>query len=701
MTVTLVSLDFLTMEVLCLTIEKESFFHNLLELVGKVDSGLPSTCTNYLCGNCKVKFCDSNNEFTVISSKTGDIELTLEQKRKEAIDEHLLQGKGCTLDDIVINKRFGVPKNYLILYWIPQLEKDIRRFQYQGRTFCPDLLICRDGEVLFALYKTEKETEDTFKKLLLNNFESHLKFDQTAITDLETVLQDEESLNKNRHLLPKLYGGGRRSSDEAPYVCRWCPQEYLKHRNRGRFQLYGNYKQHFLDHHSSDVPFDQFIKYVKRQDKKWKCKNCGNEFSQSNKVRHQAICKKERTRESSTSSSSDSSSDDEQPTTSQRAKKNNRKRSKVRTSSEEKLQGPPKKVSNATQTLDTESVGVGTTDILPSSKTQEAAMQTERSQEKPPERPNLTLPSSETQEADLQTQEVQQASTSQAQEISCKQAEDQEILLDLTTNNPSQETCIQHQILPTHQSEFERFLENQSNFEQNTKSESEQELETGSSESDIGEDEKSFATNLNKKLQYEGKISEEKVKKKEEEECESGNLKLNEWWEEVNLYQYISWEGLPKDLKVFLPNDSPEFMSTVISNYNAQELKKKTLDEQMEEKEEVGEPHQFSETKDQPIMEEFQKFVENQSTKNALHLFSTGYDEDSAKTGPKSGTAKQYSLRVLEYFKFLAQKYRGFHLDWFIDYGNKVEKDCIFGMLAWRARYMYFPASRKDNFSGF
>ena len=70
-------------------------------------------------------------------------------------------------------------------------------------------------------------------------------------------------------------------------------------------------------------------------------------------------------------------------------------------------------------------------------------MQTERSQEKPPERPNLTLPSSETQEADLQTQEVQQASTSQAQEISCKQAEDQEILLDLTTNNPSQETCIQ------------------------------------------------------------------------------------------------------------------------------------------------------------------------------------------------------------------------------------------------------------------
>ena len=255
------------MEVLCLNIEKESFYHNLFELVGKVESGLPSTCTNYFCVNCRERYCDSYNEFTVISSKSGDIRGTLEAKRKEATEKHLLKGKGCTINDIDINKRYGPPNNYLVLYWISQLKKDIKEFQYQGRTFCPELIICREEEVLFALYKTEQATEDTFKKLLLNNFLSHLQFDQDESSDLDTVLQDEESLDKNRHLLPKLYGGGRRTNEEAPYVCRWCSPDYLKHKNKGRFQLYGNYKQHFLDKHSSDVPFDEFIKYVKRNDR--------------------------------------------------------------------------------------------------------------------------------------------------------------------------------------------------------------------------------------------------------------------------------------------------------------------------------------------------------------------------------------------------------------------------------------------------
>ena len=451
------------MEVLCLNIPKESFFHNLIELVGKVDSGLPSTCTNYFCVNCKEEFCDSYNEFTVITSKTGDIGGTLEAKRKEARDDHLLKGKGCTINAIDINQNYGQPHNYLVLYWISQLKKDIKKFKYQGRTFCPELLICRDNkeeEVLFALYKTEQAT-DTFKKLLLNNFESHLQKDES--NDLDTVLQDEESLDKNRHLLPKLYGGGRKTNEEAPYVCRWCSKEYLKHKNKGRFKLYGNYKQHFLVHHASDVPFDQFMKYVKRNDKKWHCKNCGNDMVQSNRVRHQAICtkpaRKGKDDSSSSSELSDSSSDENQPGSSKQAKKS-RKRTKHRTSSEESQQVTPKKVSHATQTLGTESIGVGTTGSLPLSNTQEAAVQAERSQEKSPETPqNIEIPNLGTSSSIPQTEVIsyQESDTSGMDtepvnlcSIPTKETSGQ----TQTTNNPTQETSRQPGIFQAHQSEF-------------------------------------------------------------------------------------------------------------------------------------------------------------------------------------------------------------------------------------------------------
>ena len=195
----------------------------------------------------------------MISSE--DIGGSLEVKRQEATDKHLLKGKGCTSNDIVINKRYGIPNNYLVLYWTPQLKKDINEFQYQDKIFYPELLICKDNEeeeVLFALYSAQPATEDIFLKLLLNNFKSHLDKDES--NDMEDVLQDEESFEKSRHLLPKLYGGGRKNNAEAPYVCRWCSPDVLRHKNKGRFQLYGNYKQHFIDHHSSDVPFDEFIR---------------------------------------------------------------------------------------------------------------------------------------------------------------------------------------------------------------------------------------------------------------------------------------------------------------------------------------------------------------------------------------------------------------------------------------------------------
>ena len=164
------------------------------------------------------------------------------------------------------------------------------------------------------------------------------------------------------------------------------------------------------------------------------------------------------------------------------------------------------------------------------------------------------------------------------------------------------------------------------NQEADKESDSEEELETASDKEGLNPEDSNI------EVEKQREASEGVTLQKQGED-----FKLNEWWENVNLYKYFSKEGLPKNLKVFLPDDSEEFMETVISNYKSQELKKKTLDEQMEEKEETDEPYQFSEARDQPLIDEFQKYVESQSTKNALHMYSTGYDEDSAKAGPKSG----------------------------------------------------------------
>ena len=57
-------------------------------------------------------------------------------------------------------------------------------------------------------------------------------------------------------------------------------------------------------------------------------------------------------------------------------------------------------------------------------------------------------------------------------------------------------------------------------------------------------------------------------------------------------------------------------------------------------------------------------------------------DEDPRETNAKqkqdnskkSSTAGQYANRIIEFFNFMANKYKGFHLDWFVDYKEEIKK---------------------------
>ena len=146
----------------------------------------------------------------------------------------------------------------------------------------------------------------------------------------------------------------------------------------------------------------------------------------------------------------------------------------------------------------------------------------------------------------------------------------------------------------------------------------------------------------------------------------------NEWWQKINTYNYCSNENL-ENLKILLPDDSPEFIERVVSNYIAQEVTKRMMDEKMQVYEEQEEPNQLSVERDKPLIEEFKIFVQNQATKDLLHLYSTDFDEN--RSGVKASTGGQYALRIEEFFDFMAKKYKGFHLDWFIDYQNNIMKD--------------------------
>ena len=279
------------MKVLSLSIEKKTFCQNLVGLFDLTPwVGLPLSSTNYVCQHCHLTVSDNIDiDLTVLS--TDNVVTALEEKKRLAFDEHLEEGKGCSLDHLVINKRYGLPQNYLIVYWAPQPLVKIREFTFQERSFYPELVICSNEhrtEVVFALYtdQNNQAPNDIFKKLLTNNFQSHLnKEDQE-----DDLTLDEEAVSRNQHLLPRMYGGGRKTLDSFTYICKWCPDKVLANPTKGRFKQWRNYKDHFEKHHG-DVPFDEFLKNVRRKDPKWYCTNCKLAFSLSNKVRHKAICK--------------------------------------------------------------------------------------------------------------------------------------------------------------------------------------------------------------------------------------------------------------------------------------------------------------------------------------------------------------------------------------------------------------------------
>ena len=148
---------------------------------------------------------------------------------------------------------------------------------------------------------------------------------------------------------------------------------------------------------------------------------------------------------------------------------------------------------------------------------------------------------------------------------------------------------------------------------------------------------------------------------------------LVKWWDKVPKHLYSDRDmGGPK---IFLPSDTDDFVRTVTENYRNHLSEKLKLDRNMLLAEsEDAKFQQFSSERDQPFVDKYKKFVLSQTAKDVLHYFSDDYEELGLPQAAKSSTAVQYTNRIMEFFKFLANVYKNFHFDWMLDFRNRMEK---------------------------
>ena len=87
-----------------------------------------------------------------------------------------------------------------------------------------------------VLFLNKSSTNQTMIELFTKNFENYLNVpNQEAEKNTIEQISDDEAVNKNQQLLPRLTGGGRKMLQDFKYICQWCSDETLKQKTKGRF----------------------------------------------------------------------------------------------------------------------------------------------------------------------------------------------------------------------------------------------------------------------------------------------------------------------------------------------------------------------------------------------------------------------------------------------------------------------------------
>ena len=641
------------------SVSSESFLSNFKELKASMRDSLPTDVLLLQCDNCQTNLpLNSDGIVKVERPLEEDIGNVIDAMLKGMVDSHIQKYEQCNHENMNTHPVLGTPTNICVSFPASN-NKFVRDFRLKGNCYKVNVTVVNlDYKAIFVLYQQESCNQNTYSEFINCNFNTFLDLEVQGTDEVfeEEWIYDDESVSSFQQMLPRIIGGGRKIRADYNYVCLWCPKEDLKKGTRGRYRELKNYRDHFKKyHHGEDgkgIPMSEFIKKLNRCEPTWFCRNCKQHYSLGNQVRHKAICQLE-------SSESDSDSEEAVPN-------EKRKQTQTRSAQPEKIPLIPSSVAlkentgNMINHHPSRSTSASTTGTC--SIEEDVNKQREKT-------PTVHISSKQVPKSGhYMTNQQPSASTSRtclvAEDLSDKERgcsgsghNEVESMQEDIPQFHSKRTIIDESGSSPHEKNNNEICQQQKRVKN-------VELFDVSDEVYISEDEQE-ASEKELEIKVELLESENPTFQKEDN--------INKWWLKIPKHLYTDRNsGGPK---IFLPTDSEEFVKNVSINYKMHMSKKKDLDEKMIRVEASDEKfQQFSIERDQPFVDKYKEYVQSLSAKNVLHMFSEEYEELDIPSTGKSSTALQYSYRIIEFFKFMANIYPNFHLDWMIDFQCKIEK---------------------------
>ena len=644
-----------------LTVNTSSFFANFISLRNEWEEGVPLDVVTYHCKDCQQNlYMNPTGVFILSDSLEEPFSEFFQKLQAFFIEEHLTLSDSCSGERVDITENCGFPTNLIFLLQDTRIE-NLDNFYLEGQEFVVETVVKPMDDTsaaVLVVYKSKESQNELYFDFINDNFQNHLNVDLDIVEVLsqsaENLIIDDVTANEYRHLLPRLEGGGRGIKQHFNYVCRWCPKEKLTGQ-RGKFLEIRNYRDHFRRVHlSEEVPYTEFLENVNRREPKWLCPNCNNQMTFGNMVRHKAICRSNSSEEDSTSEEGDE-------------RRDNQRKNRTTEKTKKRMQRSSKQKE------------LNTSDEESSSDTE---YEKDRSEEESSDEEENSSSAKKhvSGDGDMSDENINQprkSSSKRSNVYDFSSEEDEQSTSQITPKKSAPTHMPVNKCLPDIDE-----VKSSPVLRKKFKKTSEGKYEI------VDEMNNNDQSKFKRPAIYKAPEVQDEFMKSDDEntDCDtetdiSVNTSVSEtgsWWQNIHegLYCDHGYHGM----KVFYKTDTEDFIKRVIQNWKTHEAKKCELDRKREDIENSDlSLNQFSPLRDQPILSAYTDFVQSHSTKDVLNIFSADYDENSVQKGAKATTAKNYANRIVEFFKFMAESYESFHLDWFTDYGGKIEKNLANG----------------------
>ena len=646
------------------SIDPGSFWFNFLSLRNSWENDIPLDTFIFHCKPCNEKvIMNPNGVIFLDDSLEEPISDFMTCLQTFHIEEHITCSDTCAGDQIELSEEFGPPVNVVVL--LPPTEnRFLTSFTMENYEYEPQITVQSkedNNKSILVLYKLKSSTDYLYSDFINDNFYENINVntdaEPTGSFGVEDIMIDEEAVSEFRHLVPRLSGGGRKLDQHYNYFCSWCPKDDLQHAQKGKFVEIKNFRDHFRRVHS-DVPYEEFLRKVPKRDPKWCCPNCRRFMSISNSHRHKLICKSDEYEDS------DDNDNDQEERHEGHSEEEFQEGDNTGSSTSKGTENNSKKQGMSSSSSDTESE-IPSKNNSELESEEETKSSSERQREADQKQVSQDVSLEDIMETDGQESNVYefQSSDETADEISKYMSKKKVSVKD---KKVGQSSSSQVAVLdPTSQ----RLKSGKIKKIFRKTSEGKYRIVEVSNNNTI----QPTTEKVEFSIRDEFNVTSETDTDSEQSEVESSDISPQPKWWMNHATEYLNkgYHGMD----IFLKDDTEEFVSRVITNWKIHQAEKIILDKKMEEIENSDlSLNQFSILKDEPILEEYSKFVQSNSTKDVLNLFAADYDENSVQRGAKSSTAKAYEKRIVELFTFLAKKYDKFHLDWFTDYSGKIEK---------------------------